>query len=66
MKARELHEKSIEDLQQLLLEMRRKQFNLRMQSGSGQPPRPSDISMTRRNIARIKTIMRERTGEGGA
>ena len=47
------------------LEMRRKQFNMRMEVGSGQFPRASEVRETRRVIARIKTIIRERQ-QGGA
>lgn len=60
MKASEIRAKSATELEELLLEMRRKQFNLRMQQGSGQPPRSSDIREARKDIARIKTIIEER------
>ena len=61
MKANELREKESADLSVLLLELRRKQFNMRMQAGSGQPPRPSDIRETRRDIARVKTIIKQKS-----
>ena len=60
MKANEIRAKSDEELKTLLLEMRRKQFNLRMQAGSGQPARASEVREARKDIARIKTIMEER------
>ena len=59
MNANELRGKNLTDLTALLLELRRKQFNMRMQSGSGQPPRPTDIRQTRRDIARIKTVINQ-------
>ena len=62
MKASEIREKNEAELSALLLELRRKQFNMRMQAGSGQPPRPSDIRETRKDIARIKTIMKQKSG----
>ena len=62
MKASELREKEGADLTALLLELRRKQFNMRMQAGSGQPPRPTDVRETRRDIARIKTVIKQKTG----
>jgi len=37
----------------------RKQFNLRMQKGSGQQPKSSEIRAVRKDIARLKTVMRE-------
>lgn len=60
MKANDLRAKNDEELSTLLLELRRKQFNMRMQAGFGQPARPSDIREARRDIARIKTILQER------
>jgi len=62
MKASELRSKNADELQALLLEMRRKQFNLRMEAGTGQPARSSDVRETRKTIARIKTLMNERRG----
>ncbi|MEM7468491.1 MAG: 50S ribosomal protein L29 [Pseudomonadota bacterium] len=60
MKAQELREKTPQELAELLIEKRKEQFNMRMQSGSGQPPRPSQIKAARKDIARIKTIMGEK------
>ena len=60
MKASELRAKGGAELTVLLLELRRKQFNMRMQAGSGQPPRSTDIRETRRDIARIKTIIKQK------
>ncbi|MEQ8694583.1 MAG: 50S ribosomal protein L29 [Gammaproteobacteria bacterium] len=62
MKASELRSKNADELAALLLEMRRKQFNLRMEAGTGQPARASDVRETRKTIARIKTLMNERRG----
>ena len=59
MKASELRGKSEEDLNKELIELRREQFNLRMQKGSGQLTRPSEMKRVRRDIARIKTIIGE-------
>jgi len=61
MEAVELRKKSNEDLNKLLIELRREQFNLRMQKGSGQLSKPSEVMRVRRDIARIKTIMAEMT-----
>ena len=47
------------ELQTELLELRREQFNLRMQRGSGQLANPARFMTVRRNIARIKTRMTE-------
>ena len=60
MNARELREKDDEALVKELLDLRREAFNLRMQQGTGQLARPSQVKTVRRDIARIKTIMNER------
>ena len=60
MKAGELRQKKPEELNQLLLDLRKEQFNLRMQVGSGQMGRPSQMRAVRRDIARIKTVMTEK------
>jgi large subunit ribosomal protein L29 len=60
MKTNELHAKSIVELNQELASLLRELFNLRMQRGSGAKPRPSSFKDVRRNIARIKTILREK------
>lgn len=57
MKASELREKQPEQLQKILAELLREQFNLRMQKGSGQLARPSRVKEVRREIARVKTVM---------
>lgn len=63
MRAEELRAKSAAELRALILEKRREQFNTRMQRGSGQQPRASQVREARRDIARIKTILGEkRTG----
>lgn len=59
MKASELRRKSETELQETLEDLLKEQFNLRMQAGSGQLPRPSQIGAVRKDIARIKTIMNE-------
>ncbi len=64
MKASELRDKNLAELEEILLELRQEQFNLRMQQGIGQLSRPSEMTHTRKNIARVKTIMNEqKTGE---
>ena len=44
-----------------LLNLRREQFNLRMQAATGQGAKPDQHSSVRRQIARLKTIQHERT-----
>lgn len=60
MKADELKTKSDSELQTELESIRKEQFNLRMQRGAGQEVRPHIWRQAKKNIARIKTIQRER------
>ena len=60
MKATELREKSPQELQAELLRLRKEQFNLRMQKASGQLGQPHLLGETRRDIARIKTVLVEK------
>jgi large subunit ribosomal protein L29 len=61
MKANELRKSSLDELQKQLMELLREQFNLRMQRGTGQLSKPSQMKTGRRDIARIKTVMAELT-----
>ena len=60
MKAVALREKTAEELQSILLEELRAQFNLRMRKGTGQLDKPSEMKKTRRNIARLNTLLNEK------
>ena len=55
-----LREKSDADLGEELLKLRREQFNLRMQSATGQGAKPDQHAKVRKSIARLKTLQRER------
>ena len=61
MKATELRKKKPAELTDKLLELLRDQFNLRMQKGVGQLGQPSEIKRVRRDIARLKTVIHERS-----
>ncbi|MDO5355916.1 MAG: 50S ribosomal protein L29 [Conchiformibius sp.] len=60
MKAKELKEKSVEQLNQELLALLKTQFGLRMQHATGQLGNSSELKKVRRNIARIKTVITEK------
>jgi large subunit ribosomal protein L29 len=64
MKTSELRSKTIAELTTELEAFLKEQFNLRMQKGLGDNPRPQSIRAGRRNIARIKTIISEKAREG--
>jgi len=59
MNATDLRDKSAQELENELVELRREQFNLRMQQATGQLARPHEHKRVRRDIARVKTIMTE-------
>jgi len=59
MKTAELRQKKPEELKSMVTDLLREQFNLRMQNGSGQLSKPSQVKLVRRDIARIKTILKE-------
>lgn len=60
MNAKEMRDKSADELNKELVDLLREQFNLRMQKGTGQLSRPHQMKEVRRNIARVKTILREK------
>jgi large subunit ribosomal protein L29 len=66
MKAKELRNMTDEEIYQELLALLREQFNLRMQKGVGQASRNHQFSRVRRDIARAKTIMKEKAAVGEA
>ena len=57
--AQEYRNMSEKDLTTELLNLRREQFNLRMQMGSGNTPKIHRFSIVRHDIARIKTVLTE-------
>ena len=60
MNASELKQKSELELKEELLGLLKEQFNLRMQKGAGQMPRPDQFRKVRRNIARVKTVINQK------
>ncbi len=63
MKASELKQKSMSDLQQELLAMTKAQFGLRMQVATQQLTKTSEMRKVRRDIARIKTVMKQKESQ---
>jgi len=62
MNASELKDKSVDELQAELLELRKEQFNLRMQKATGQSNQSHTLKVVRRNIARVKTVLNQKAG----
>ncbi|MFP3920350.1 MAG: 50S ribosomal protein L29 [Dichotomicrobium sp.] len=64
MKAGEVRDLSLDQLQDELIRLKKEQFNLRFQAATGQLENTARFRQIRRDIARIKTIEREkRAGE---
>jgi large subunit ribosomal protein L29 len=59
-KLKEAREMTAEQIGEEILKLRREQFNLRMQAATGQGAKPDQHGKVRRDIARLKTILRER------
>ena len=64
MNASELKEKTAEELQTILLDLRKEQFNLRMQQGTGQLSRPHQMKQGKKDIARVHTVMNQAKAGG--
>ena len=60
MKASELRQKNSAELDKELLDLRRAQFSARMQIATQQLTNTSQIGKARKDIARVKTIQREK------
>lgn len=61
MKASELRNKNEAELKEELQGLLREQFNLRMQKGTGQLGNPARMKSVRRDVARVKTVMNEKS-----
>jgi large subunit ribosomal protein L29 len=64
MKTKDLLDKSVVELNQLIQDNLEERFKLRMQMGVEQNVRTSEFPRIRRNIARIKTVIRQKTSRG--
>lgn len=60
MKASELREKSADELGTELLKLREEQFKLRMAKSTGQLGQSHLLKQTKRDIARVKTVLQEK------
>jgi len=58
--ASDIRTKTPDELQAMLLDLRKEQFNLRFQRATGQQENTSRVKLVRREIARVKTILAER------
>ena len=63
MKIKEIKELSVDELQARKQELNKEGFNLRLQQQTGQLEKPSQIRSIRREIARIETVLSQRSGQ---
>ena len=63
MKANELRDKSVDELNQQLLSLREEQFKLRMAKATGQLGQTHLLKQMKRDIARVKTILQQKAGQ---
>ncbi len=61
MKIKEVHELNEQELEDKVKELKEELFNLRFQQATGQLDNVMRIKEVRRNIARVKTVLRERS-----
>ncbi|NKB32968.1 MAG: 50S ribosomal protein L29 [Pseudomonadales bacterium] len=66
MKAEELRDKSVEELQEQLQQLYKDQFNYRMQNSTGQLGQIHLVKEVRKDISRVKTIITEKVNENGS
>jgi large subunit ribosomal protein L29 len=66
MKIKEIRELTQQELANRKRELRMESFNLRLQQQSGQMEKPSRVKDIRKEVARIETILTEKTRQGGA
>jgi large subunit ribosomal protein L29 len=65
MKASEIREWNLEEMQRKASDLKEELFNLRFQHEVGQLENPQKIKQTKREIARIKTVIGEISGKQG-
>ncbi len=61
MKASELRDKSVEELEETLVELSKEQFTHRIHQSTGQLGQPHLLKAVRRDIARVKTVLNEKS-----
>lgn len=60
MNAKDLRDKTPDQLREELVTLKKKQFNLRFQAATGQLENPAQMRIARREAARVKTILKEK------
>ena len=66
MTVEEMRGKTVEELREELLTLKKEQFNLRFQAASSQLDNTSRVRVVRRDVARVMTVMNEKAREAAA
>jgi large subunit ribosomal protein L29 len=61
MKAGQVREMTVDQLDEELIKLKKEQFNLRFQAASGQLENTARVRQIKRDIARVKTIARQKS-----
>jgi large subunit ribosomal protein L29 len=61
-KARQLRDKSVQELQEQESTLREQIFKLRFQQATGQAENPQRVALVRKELARVLTVLREKSG----
>ncbi|MCM1265104.1 MAG: 50S ribosomal protein L29 [Candidatus Gastranaerophilales bacterium] len=63
MKLQDIREKSVDELKGLVVDLKKELFNLRLQKSTNKLENPASIATTKRTIARVKTVIKEKEVE---
>ena len=66
MNAKELHDKTPDQLRDELANLKKQSFNLRFQQATGSLENPAQIRAARRNAARVKTVLNQKAAAAAA
>jgi len=66
MKASEVRDKTVDELDDELIKLKKEQFNLRFQTATGQLENTARVRQVRRDIARVKTIAKQKRAEAAS
>jgi large subunit ribosomal protein L29 len=66
MNAKELHDKTPDQLREELVNLKKEQFNLRFQQATGQLENAAQLRTARRNAARVLTVLNQKAAAAAA
>lgn len=66
MNAKELHDKTPDQLRDELTNLKKESFNLRFQQATGQLENPARLKTVRRDAARVKTVLNQKAASAAA